>query len=133
MELELLFKRTIVAKGLLLLLIILWGGYVQATNNSVKIDASVTDLGGLLFGIFSLAYLGNSLLLYRFHNLGKRFFLPLVAIFIILGFLTELMNETQFPKDLYYLFIFYIISPLFFMGQGVIIFVLYETELKNKF
>ena len=60
-------------------------------------------------------------------------FVPAVGFFIVLGFLTELLNPSQFPKDMFYLFTFYIISPIFFIGQGVIISMIYFTEINNKF
>ncbi len=133
MNLEILFCRTILVKNLMLMLIIAWGGWVQITNSNELNAGALTDVGGLLFILFSIAYFITSYYLYKFNTIGKKFFLPMVGTFIILGFLTELINASQFPKDIFYLFIFYIISPTFFVSQGVIISLVYFSDIKNKF
>ena len=133
MQLDLLFKRTILLKTLMLVLIIMWGAYVQSSAVKIAGDTGVTDIGGVLFLLFSIFYFIASYFLYSFKYVGKLMFVPAVGFFIILGFLTELFNPSQFPKDIMYLFTFYIISPIFFIGQGVVISLIYFTELNTKF
>ena len=133
MQFDLLFKRTIVLKTLMLVLIIIWGGYVQSSAVKISGDTGATDIGGILFLLFSIFYFIASYLLYSFKYVGKLMFVPAVGFFIILGFLTELLNPSQFPKDIFYLFTFYIISPIFFIGQGIVISLIYFTEINTKF
>ena len=133
MTLQTLFSRTILFKALMLIIIIAWGASVQISNVDTKSPAASTDIGGIIFMIFSLLYFLNSYLLYRYHILGKFFFIPLVIIFIVLGFLTELLNPSQFSKDLFYLFIFYIVSPIFFIAQGFVITLLYFSNISKEF
>ena len=133
MTLQTLFSRTILFKTLMLIIIIAWGASVQISNVDTKSPAASTDIGGIIFMIFSLLYFLNSYLLYRYHILGKLFFIPLVIIFIVLGFLTELLNPSQFSKDLFYLFIFYIVSPIFFIAQGFVITLLYFSNISKEF
>ena len=133
MSIDTIFKRILSLKTISLLLIILWGFYVQTSNNPNGSLNSVTDIGGIIFAIFSVAYLASTYLLYKFVLLGKQLFPPLVVLFMILGFFTELIAPSQYSKDLFYLIIFYIVSPIFFVAQGVILSLLYFTELKNRF
>ncbi len=51
-----IFKRLIVYKALMLVLIIIWGGSVQMSNADNPVGNNLTDLGGLLFFIFSVVY-----------------------------------------------------------------------------
>ena len=133
MSLDLFFKRTILFKTSLLFLIIIWGAYVEYSEKKIIGDTGVVDIGGILFLLFSIIYIIASYFLYSFKYLGKLIFVPAVGLFIVLGFLTELLNPSQFPKDIFYLFTFYIISPIFFIGQGVVIALIYFTEISNKF
>ena len=66
-------------------------------------------------------------------NVGKKLFIPLVLTFIILGFLGELLYPLETNKDLFYLVIFYIVSPLFFVVQGIVTGMLYFSESSNNF
>ncbi len=133
MNLEKIFKINIIIQALMFLMIILWGAYVQNTNQEYEINNAFFDLGGILFSIFSILYLMSLLLLYRFVNLGKKLFLPLVILFIILGFLTESINPSQFDKDLVYLIVFFLISPIYFVSQGIIFSLIFFTKIKEKF
>ena len=81
-----IFKRLIAYKVLMLVLIIIWGGSVQMSNANNPVGNNLTDLGGLLFFIFSVVYFFVSYQLYIFKSLGKRLFVPLVLLFIVLGF-----------------------------------------------
>tara|TARA_A100001011_G_C14244709_1_gene814978 strand:- start:202 stop:603 length:402 start_codon:yes stop_codon:yes gene_type:complete len=130
MEVETIFKKTVVFKTVMFILIILWGGSVQSSNLTSN---NVTDIGGLLFFLFSILYIFTAYLLYSFKYLGMLLFFPNVIAFFILGFLMELNNPFQFSKDLFYLIIFYIVSPIFFVGQGVVLSLLYLTDIKDKF
>ena len=127
------FKNIILLKVALLILIIIWGGTIQISNSESSIRNNLTDLGGLLFTLFSVLYLITCYQLYRFKTLGKKLLVSLVLIFIILGFVTELMNPMQIDKDLFFLFIFYIVSPMFFVTQGLVIGMIYFSGIKEKF
>ena len=130
MEVETIFKKTVVFKTVMFILIIVWGASVQSSNFTGN---NVTDIGGLLFFLFSILYIFTAYLLYSLKYLGMFLFFPNVIAFFILGFLMELNNPFQFSKDLFYLFIFYIVSPIFFVSQGVVLSLLYLTDIKDKF
>ena len=127
------FKNIILLKVALLILIIIWGGTIQISNSGSSIRNNLTDLGGILFTLFSVLYLITCYQLYKFKTLGKTLLVSLVLIFIILGFVTELMNPMQIDKDLFFLFIFYIVSPMFFVTQGLVIGMIYFSGIKEKF
>jgi hypothetical protein len=127
------FKNIILYKSILLILIIIWGGTVQISNAESSDRNNLTDLGGILFSIFSVLYLVTSYQLYNFKVLGKKLFAPLVATFIVLGFATETMNPIQIDKNLFYLVIFYIVSPIFFIAQGLVMGMIYFSSIKEKF
>ena len=127
------FKNIILLKVGLLILIIIWGGTIQLSNSESSVRNNLTDLGGILFTVFSVLYLITCYQLYKFKTLGKKLLVSLVLIFIILGFVTELMNPMQIDKDLFFLFIFYIVSPMFFVTQGLAIGMIYFSSIKEKF
>ena len=127
------FKNIILLKVGLLILIIIWGGTIQFSNSESSVRNNLTDLGGILFTLFSVLYLITCYQLYKFKTLGKKLLVSLVLIFIILGFVTELMNPMQIDKDLFFLFIFYIVSPMFFVTQGLVIGMIYFSSIKDKF
>ena len=127
------FKNIILLKVALLILIIIWGGTIQFSNSESSVRNNLTDLGGILFTLFSVLYLITCYQLYKFKTLGKKLLVSLVLIFIILGFVTELMNPMQIDKDLFFLFIFYIVSPMFFVTQGLVIGMIYFSSIKEKF
>ena len=130
---ETYFKQIITIKVLLFLLIIIWGGTVQMNdgNNSEVNNFSTTR--NLLFALFSLSYFFASYKIYKFKNVGKKLFVPLVLTFIILGFLGEFLYSLEINQDLFYLIIFYIVSPLFFVVQGIVAGMLYFSEISNNF
>ena len=127
------FKNIILYKSILLILIIIWGGTVQISSAESSDRNNLTDLGGILFSIFSVLYLVTSYQLYNFKVLGKKLFAPSVATFIVLGFATETMNPIQIDKNLFYLVIFYIVSPIFFIAQGLVMGMIYFSSIKEKF
>ena len=133
MNLKKTLKTNIIIQVSMFLIIIIWGAYIQTSNQESEINGTFFDIGGILFSIFSILYLVSLLLIYKFANLGKKLFLPLVTLFIILGFLTEFFNPSQFNKDLLYLIVFYIISPIFFVSQGVIISLIFFSKIKEEF
>ena len=133
MKLETAYSQIIILKTIMMALIIVWGAVVQVQNMSNQISTASTDIGGVLFIFFSIIYFITSYLLYQYHHLGKMLFIPLVGTFVILGLLTEFYNPNQFSKDIFYLLIFYIISPVFFIAQGIIISFIYFTDLKLRF
>ena len=127
------FKNIILYKSILLILIIIWGGTVQISSSESSDRNNLTDLGGILFSIFSVLYLITCYQLYKFKVLGKKLFAPLVATFIVLGFVTEVVNPMQIDKNLFYLVIFYIISPIFFIAQGLVIGMVYFSSISKQF
>ena len=128
-----IFKRLIVYKVLMLVLIIIWGGSVQMSNVDNSDSNNLTDLGGVFFFTFSVVYFIVCYQLYSFKPIGKRLFMPLVLLFIILGFLSEIVNPMEVSKNLFYLFIFYIVSPLFFVVQGTVGAMLYFSDIRQRF
>ena len=128
-----IFKRLIGYKALMLVLIIIWGGTVQLSNADSPDSNSLTDLGGLFFFTFSVVYFFVCYQLYSFKSVGKRLFMPLVLLFIFLGFLNEIVSPMDVSKNLFYLFIFYIVSPLFFVVQGIVGAMLYFSDVRQRF
>ena len=127
------FKNIILYKSILLILIIIWGGTVQISSAESSERNNLTDLGGILFSIFSVLYLITCYQLYNFKVIGKKLFAPLVAAFIVLGFATETINPMQIDKNLFYLVIFYIVSPIFFIAQGLVMGMIYLSNINEKF
>ena len=127
------FKNIILYKSILLILIIIWGGTIQISSAESSERNNLTDLGGILFSIFSVLYLITCYQLYNFKILGKKLFAPLVATFIVLGFATETSNPMQIDKNLFYLVIFYIVSPIFFIAQGLVMGMIYFSSINEKF
>ena len=128
-----IFKRLIIYKVLMLVLIIIWCGSVQMSNVDNSDSNNLTDLGGVFFFTFSVVYFIVCYQLYSFKPVGKRLFMPLVLLFIILGFLSEIVNPMAVSKNLFYLFIFYIVSPLFFVVQGTVGAMLYFSDIRQRF
>ena len=127
------FKQLIIFKIVLFVLIIIWGGTVQmseANNSEVNNLSTIRDL---LFALFSFSYFFASYQIYKLNNVGKKLFIPLVLTFIILGFLGELLYPLETNKDLFYLVIFYIVSPLFFVVQGIVTGMLYFSKFSDNF
>ena len=127
------FKNIILYKSILLILIIIWGGTVQISSAESSDRNNLTDLGGILFSIFSVLYLITCYQLYNFKVIGKKLFAPLVAAFIVLGFATETINPMQIDKNLFYLVIFYLVSPIFFIAQGLVMGMIYLSSINEKF
>ena len=128
-----IFKRLIAIKALMLVLIIIWGGAVQMSNTENTNSRNLTDLGGLLFFIFSAVYFFVCYQLFFFKSLGKRLFVPIVLLFIGLGFISEIINPIDVNKNLFYILIFYIVSPLFFVAQGIVAAMLYVSNVSQRF
>lgn len=111
---DIIFKKLIVYKAFMLSLVIIWGGSVQISNADNPDSNNLTDLGGFIFFIFSVIYLFVCCQLYLFKSLAKRLFVPLALLFIVSGFLSEMVNSMTANKNLFCLFIFYVVSPLYF-------------------
>lgn len=110
---DIIFKKLIVYKAFMLSLVIIWGGSVQISNADNPDSNNLTDLGGFIFFIFSVIYLFVCYQLYLFKSLAKRLFVPLALLFIVSGFLSEMVNSMTANKNLFCLFIFYVVSPLY--------------------
>ena len=127
------FRNAVLVKSSLFLIIIFWGGY-----NSMNVDTSsdsefVTDIGNALFIVFSILYLLNSFFLIKFNRIGRLTYLPMVLLFVFLGFLSEILNPMQIKQDYFFLVVFYIISPLFFIMQGMVLSMLNSKSVKDFF
>ena len=127
------FVKAVLVKSFLFLLIVLWGSY-----NSTVIDTSgsrqyYTDVGNVLFFFFSIIYILNAFFLIKLKNLGRLTYLPLVLLFVFLGFISELFNPMQIKQDYFYIFTFYIIAPLFFIMQGVVLTMLMSKSVQENF
>ena len=133
MDLKKQFHKILIFKGILFFLIVIWGGYNQIVASSINNDFSLLDIGGLGFLIFSIFYLWSCYSLYILKKNSGVFFLSLVFLFVIFGFLAELIKPMQINHDFFYIFVFYIVSPLFFILQGIILTLIYFTDLKFNF
>ena len=111
---DIIFKKLIVYKAFMLSLVIIWGGSAQISNADNPDSNNLTDLGGFIFFIFSVIYLFVCYQLYLFKSLAKRLFVPLALLFIVSGFLSEMVNSMTVNKNLFCLFIFYVVTPLYF-------------------
>ncbi len=127
------FKKAVFVKSLLFLLIVFWGGYNSTVMDTSGSRQYYTDVGNVLFFFFSIIYMLNAFFLIKLKNLGRLTYLPLVLLFVFLGFLSELLNPMQIKQDYFYLFIFYIISPLFFIMQGVVLTMLMSKSVQENF
>ena len=127
------FKKAVFVKSLLFLLIVFWGGYNSSVMDTSGSRQYYTDVGNVLFFFFSIIYMLNAFFLIKLKNLGRLTYLPLVLLFVFLGFLSELLNPMQIKQDYFYLFIFYIISPLFFIMQGIVLTMLMSKSVQENF
>ena len=127
------FQKVVLVKSLLFVLILFWGGYNSTVMNTSGSREYFTDVGNVLFLFFSIFYMFNAFLLIKHKNLGRLTYLPLALLFVFLGFISELLNPMQIKQDYFYLFTFYIISPLFFIMQGVVLAMLMSKSVQEKF
>ena len=127
------FTKAVLVKSLLFLIIVLWGGYNSTLVGTKGSTEYLTDVGNILFLVFSIIYIFNAFFLIKLKNLGRLTYVPLVLLFVFLGFISELFNPMQIKQDYFYLFTFYIISPLFFIMQGVVLAMLMSKSVQEKF
>ena len=127
------FTKAVLVKSLLFLLIVLWGGYNSTLEGTKESTEYFTDVGNILFLFFSIIYMFNAFFLIKLKNLGRLTYLPLVLLFVFLGFISELFNPMQIKQDYFYLFTFYIISPLFFIMQGIVLTMLMSKSGQENF
>ena len=127
------FKNAVLLKSLLFLIIIFWGGYNSINVGTSSVGEFVTDFGNALFVVFSILYLLNSFFLIKFNRIGRLTYLPMVLLFVLLGFLSEILNPMQIKQDYFFLVVFYIISPLFFIMQGMVLSMLTSKSVKEFF
>ena len=112
---------------------VVWGGYNSTVMNTSGSREYITDVGNILFLVFSIIYMFNAFFLIKLKNLGRLTYLPLVLLFVFLGFISELFNPMQIKQDYFYIFTFYIISPLFFVMQGVVLTMLMSKSVRENF
>ena len=128
-----IFKNLVLVKSFLFLLIVFWGGYNSTVVGVKPSDGYISDIGNALFMVFSILYLWNAFFLLKFKILGRLTFLPLVFAFVFLGFLSETLNPMEIKRDYFYLTTFYIISPLFFIVQGMVYSMLIAKDFRKNF
>lgn len=133
MDLEKNFHKILIFKATLFFLIVIWGGYNQIVTNNINNNFSLLDIDGLGFLIFSICYLWSCYSLYKLKKNSRVFFLTLVLLFVIFGFLAELIKPMEISHNFFYIFVFYIVSPLFFILQGIMLTLIYFTDLKFNF
>ena len=127
------FKKAVFVKSFLFLLIVFWGGYNSSVMDTSGSGQYYTDIGNVIFFFFSIIYTLNAFFLIKLKNLGRLTYLPLVLLFVFLGFISELFNPMQIKQDYFYLFTFYIISPIFFIMQGVVLTMLMSKSVQENF
>ena len=127
------FKNAVLVKAILFLMIVCWGGYNATVMSPNGSRAYFTDVGNILFLIFSIVYLSNAFFLLKLKSLGRLTYLPLILLFVFLGFISELFNPMQIKQDYFYIFTFYIISPLFFIMQGVVLTMMMSKSVQENF
>ena len=127
------FKNAVLVKSVLFLVIVCWGGYNTTVMSPNGGRAYFTDVGNILFLIFSIIYLFNAFFLLKLKSLGRLTYLPLILLFVFIGFISELFNPMQIKQDYFYIFIFYIISPLFFIMQGMVLTMLMSKSVQENF
>ena len=127
------FKNVVLVKSLLFLIIIFWGGYNSMNVGTSSDSEFITDIGNALFIVFSILYILNSFFLIKFNRLGRLTYLPMVLLFVFLGFLSEILNPMQIIQDYFFLVVFYIVSPLFFIMQGMVLSMLNSKSVKEIF
>ena len=133
MNLTINFHKILIFKAMLFFLIVIWGGYNQTVTQNINNNFFFLDIGGLGFLIFSICSVLSCYYLYKSKKNSRVFFLSLVFLFVIFGFLAELIKPMQISHDFFYIFVFYIVSPLFFILQGIILTLIYFTDLKFNF
>ena len=127
------FKNAVLVKSSLFLIIIFWGGYNSMNVGTSSDNEFITDIGNSLFIVFSILYLMNSFFLITFNRIGRLTYLPMVLLFVFLGFLSEILNPMQIKQDYFFLVVFYIISPLFFIMQGMVLSMLNSKSVMENF
>ena len=127
------FIKAVSVKSLLFLIIVLWGGYNSTAMSTSGSTEYFTDVGNILFLVFSIIYMLNAFLLIKLKNMGRLTYIPLILLFVFLGFISELFNPMQIKQDYLYIFTFYIISPLFFIMQGVVLTMLMSKSVQENF
>ena len=128
-----IFKNLVLVKASLFVLIVFWGGYNANMVGAKPGDEYFTDIGNALFMVFSFLYLLNAFFLFKLKILGRLTFLPLVFAFVFLGFISEILNPMEIKRDYFYLVTFYIISPLFFIIQGMVLSMLISKDFRENF
>ncbi len=127
------FRNAVLVKSTLFLIIIFWGGYNSMNVGTSSDSEFITDIGDALFIVFSILYLLNSFFLVKFNRLGRLTYLPMVLLFVFLGFLGEILNPMQIKQDYFFVVVFYIVSPLFFIMQGMVLSMLNSKSVKEIF
>ena len=130
---EKIFKNLVFVKSFLFLLIVFWGGYNSTMVGVKPDDGYFYDIGNALFLVFSILYLWNAFFLIKLKTSGRLTYLPLVVAFVFLGFISEILNPMEIKRDYFYLTTFYIISPLFFIVQGMVFSMLIAKDFRESF
>ena len=124
MSIEKIFKQTILLNLFIFIGGCIYGVYIMPYDLDVETEITVYELVGL---VLLVAYFYIIYLLYYFKPLGKTLFLP----FTILSYLSSLYDPYDYFKNTDE--IIYFLYGLSSLSTGVILTLLYLTELKAKF
>ena len=85
-----------------------------------------------------IQYFDNIFMIYFWRDkrlllICRPYLIKMGVLFVAFGFLAELIKPMQINHDFFYIFVFYIVSPLFFILQGIILTLIYFTDLKFNF
>ena len=122
MDLEIIFKRLILA-DLIILIALFISGMFSVPAEEIPPFGSID----VIFLLVLVTYLFNLYLLYKFKSLGKKMYIPLFALTIGLtfGYPLEYIN----PHN-YFEYILWSVGPAI---SGAIITMLYFTNISQKF
>ena len=126
MNLKTIFKRLILLDLLLIVLIIasffLESAEVADFNRYFENDFSNNLL--IVFGIGYLIYIINLFLLYKFKRIGKKIYLVLFIVFVILNLILPPHATDS---------LLYVLDGLGWANSGAILVFLYFTPIKKEF
>ena len=121
MNIEKVFKNLIIAQFVLFVMLIIYSINAPSAEFGEEITFSGAEIA-LLVIIFAL-YI-NYFLLLTFRPIGKVLFIPILLVMYTLGFSVETGDEDN---------VTYLFDTLSTIIEGMLIAMLYFTEIKNKF
>ncbi len=128
MNIKNIFKRFIIL-DLILIIITVVAYFFQseialAFNEQVNPENEVTDMLVVISLMLLIVYFLNLYLLYKFNPMGKKIYLPL----IIIGLIISLLSGTNAVGP-----VLYVIEGLGWANTGAILALLYFSPIKKEF